>query len=65
MTTATTFTEMARMSDSHDDHHQPSGAPMHQEIVENLPLGQVMFATVLGLIAAVAGIVTGIIFIND
>ncbi len=56
---------MADAHDSHDAHHQESGAPMHQEIVENLPFGQVMLATVLGIVAAVAGVIAGLIFVND
>lgn len=53
------------MSDHHDDHAEVKGAPMHQEIVENLPFGQVMLATALGILAAIAGIVAGLIFVND
>ncbi len=56
------------MADSHGAHGEtldPNKAPLHQDIVENFAGIHVAIATVLGLAAAVAGIICGILIIND
>lgn len=56
------------MADHHEDHHanqDPNAAPMHQDIVADFSFGTVLTATLLGLIAAAAGIVLGVSLINN
>lgn len=57
------------MSDPHHDDHghpqDPNVAPTHQEIVGDFSSATVFIATILGLIAAAAGIIAGIVLTND
>lgn len=53
------------MADHHAAEVDPNVAPTHQEIVEDFSFGTVLFATVLGLVAATAGIIFGIVLAND
>lgn len=52
-----------------DAHHgqpdDPGAAPMHQDIKESFSNAQVAYVTLLGLVAAVGGIVFGLILAND
>lgn len=53
------------MSDHHGAELDPNVAPTHQEIVADFSFGTVLFATVLGLVAAFGGIIFGIVLAND
>ena len=53
------------MADSHGPAPDPNAAPMHHEIKEQFSPVEVAICVVLGLAALVAGIVTGIIFVNN
>lgn len=43
----------------------PNAAPMHHEIVERFAAAQVAVAVGLGAIAIIAGIVLGLVLVND
>ena len=53
------------MADSHGPAPDPNAAPMHHEIKERFSTVDVTICIVLGLAAIVAGIISGIIFVND
>ncbi len=53
------------MADPHEPPPDPNAAPMHHEIKERFATGDIMICVALGLIAIVAGIVSGIIFVNN
>lgn len=52
------------MADAHA-HHDPNAAPMHTDVRESFSAGQVAFCYLLALVSLVAGIVSGLLFIND
>jgi len=56
------------MADAHDTHHDlpddQNVAPTHQEIHERFTGAQVAFCAILGVVAIVAGIVTGLTVTN-
>lgn len=51
------------MADSHA--HDPNAAPMHQEIVENFGAVHMWICALAGSAAIVAGLVFGLLLIND
>ena len=53
------------MADSHGESLDPNKAPLHQDIVENFASIHVAIVTGLGLLAAIAGLVCGILIVND
>ena len=53
------------MADSHGAVPDPNAAPMHHDIHERFTALQVTIAVGLGVIAIAAGIVCGIIFVNN
>jgi hypothetical protein len=55
------------MADSHDSHGHvdPNAAPMHTDVQETFPVSAVVFCYVLAAITLIAGLVTGILVVND
>ncbi|MFN0095174.1 MAG: hypothetical protein ACKVVT_10435 [Dehalococcoidia bacterium] len=52
------------MADSHA-HDDPNAAPMHHEIVGDFSTVHAVICGVLGVAATIAGIVLGLVLIND
>lgn len=52
------------MADTHGSPN-PDAAPMHHDLKEDFSPLQVAFVVGLGLVAAVAGLVLGLILVND
>jgi hypothetical protein len=52
------------MADSHA-HDDPNAAPMHHEIVTDFAAIHVFIVGILGFVATVAGIVLGLVLVND
>lgn len=53
------------MADTHGQTPDPNAAPMHHEIKESFSTVDVTICIVLGLVAIAAGIISGLLFIND
>lgn len=53
------------MADTHGHAPDPNAAPMHSEVKERFSPRDVTIAVTLGLAAIVAGIVCGVIFVNN
>jgi len=53
------------MAEAHDAHHDPNAAPMHHDIVEDFAPVHLTIAVLLGLAASVAGLICGLLLIND
>lgn len=53
------------MADSHGEDLDPNASPMRQQIKEDFSSAAVAFAVSLGAIAAIAGLVLGIVLAND
>jgi hypothetical protein len=49
------------MADDHAEPANPNAAPIHLEVREDFPRAHIAFAVGVGLIAAVAGLVLGIV----
>ncbi len=52
------------MADTHTPTN-PDAAPMHLEVKEDFSVAEMVFAVGLGVVAAVAGLVLGLILVND
>jgi hypothetical protein len=53
------------MAETHHGPSNPNAAPMHTDVRESFDAGAVAFCYLLAVLALVAGIVSGLIFIND
>ncbi|MGI8424645.1 MAG: hypothetical protein ACR2NO_11155 [Chloroflexota bacterium] len=51
------------MAGTHSE--DPNAAPMHHDIKERFETVQVVIAGSLGMLALIAGIVAGLLFVND
>jgi len=53
------------MADSHGEHLDPNTSPLRQQVKEDFSAAAVSFAVALGVVAAAAGVILGIILAND
>jgi len=53
------------MADHHHAPANPNAAPMHTDARERFDPGAVAFCYILAVIALVAGLVSGLVFVND
>ena len=53
------------MADSHGPAPDPNAAPMHHEIKERFSPVDVTICIALGLVAIAAGIISGLVFVNN
>jgi hypothetical protein len=57
--------DVTRMAEAHGTHDDPNAPPMHHEIVDTFTRAQIAFCAALGGVAIVAGLILGIILVND
>ncbi len=53
------------MSETHATTEDPNTAPMHHDIAERFSRLQIAFATAVGLVAIVAGVLSGLLFADS
>jgi hypothetical protein len=59
-----TSTRSENVSETHATTEDPNTAPMHHDIEERFSRLQIAFAVALGLVAIVAGVVSGLLLAN-
>lgn len=53
------------MADHHHTPADPNAAPMHTDVRESFDAGAVAFCYILAVVALLAGLVSGLVVIND
>ncbi len=53
------------MADAHHGEHNPNAAPMHTDVRESFEGGALVFCYLLTIVALVAGLGAGLLFVND